>query len=56
MMAVVGALQHVEAGNLFAEVVAELKKANEKLEATEKATEASEAKLVVELKKANEKL
>jgi hypothetical protein len=41
---------------LLAEVVAELKKANERLEAIEKATKAAESKLSVELKKANEKL
>ena len=41
---------------MLAEVVAELKKANEKLEAIEEETKAAESKLSVELKKANEKL
>ena len=52
----VAAVQQVEAGNLLAEIVAELKKANEKLEAVEKATKAAESKLSEELKKVNEKL
>ena len=55
-MAVVPVADPVEAGTLLAEIVAELKKANEKLEAVEKATKAAESKLSVELKKVNEKL
>ena len=52
----VDAAQPVEAGNLLAEVVAELKKANEKLQAVETAMKATVSKLAAELRKVNEKL